>query len=279
MSELTSFKVACLQMSSNEDVEHNWQTFEGLALQAIQKGAQCICTPENTFYLGGQFHKVSLAESLDGPMSQRCSQFAKKHAVFLFIGSIAEEHFRGTGERNVLQCYNTSIVFNPEGTRIAQYRKIHLFDVDIPNGLRIAESDRVIPGEDVVVVPTHIGNFGLSICYDLRFPELYRSLQAKGANIILVPAAFTDHTGQAHWHTLLRARAIETQSWVIAAAQTGIHDKEGKRHSYGHALIIDPWGRVVEDAHKEVGFIIADISIDTVSEIRQSMPVEHHRRL
>lgn len=272
-------KIACLQLCSTVDVEANWATFERLSLAAIAEGAQCIFTPENTFFLGAQFHKVALAQSLDGPLGQRCATFAKDNGVYLFLGSMAEQHLDADGNVDTDKCYNTSVVYAPNGERLASYRKIHLFDVDIPGGMSIAESDRVVPGEDAVVVKTEHGQFGLSICYDLRFPELYRSLQEKGANVLLIPSAFTQHTGEAHWHILLRARAIEFQSWVIAAAQTGTHDVEGTRQSYGHALIIDPWGRVVADAQKEEGYIMADIDLNQVSSVRTSMPVETHRRM
>ena len=272
-------KVACLQLSSTVDVEANWATFERLSLQAIAKGAKCIFSPENTFFLGAQFHKVALAQSLDGPLGQRCAAFAKEHQVYLFLGSMAEQHLDDDGNVDTEKCFNTSVVYSPNGERLESYRKIHLFDVDIPGGMSIAESDRVVPGEEAVVVETEHGKFGLSICYDLRFPELYRQLQEKGANVLLIPSAFTQHTGEAHWHILLRSRAIEFQSWVIAAAQTGTHDVEGTRQSYGHALIIDPWGRVVADAQIEEGYIMADIDLDQVSSVRSSMPVESHRRM
>ncbi len=272
-------RVACIQMNSIDDVESNWGAFERLALCAIAEGAEWICTPENTFYLGGQFHKVALAEAIEGPLAKRCSAFASKHNVHLFIGSIAEEHRLLNGTRDAERCHNTSLVFNPRGELTGCYRKIHLFDVDIPGGLTIAESDRVVPGEKAVVVQTDATTVGLSICYDLRFPEQYRQLQELGAEVMLIPSAFTHHTGKAHWHTLLKARAIETQSWVIASAQTGTHDKQGKRHSFGHSLIVDPWGRVVADAGESVGYIMVDVDLNLVRSVRQSMPVQQHRRL
>ncbi len=272
-------RVACLQMNSTDDVEENWKVFERLASEAISEGAQWICTPENTFYLGGQFHKVALAEPVDGQLAQRCSQFATTHSVQLFIGSIAEQHRLSNGWIDTERCHNTSLVFAPNGDLTACYRKIHLFDVDIPNGLTIAESDRVVPGESAVVVQTDEATVGLSICYDLRFPEQYRQLQDLGAEVMLIPSAFTYHTGKAHWHTLVQARAIETQSWVIASAQTGTHDREGKRRSFGHSLIVDPWGRVVADAGQSVGYVVVDMDLNLVRSVRQSMPVQQHRRL
>lgn len=274
-----SIRVACLQMSSTESIEDNWRTFERLCKEAIADGATHIFTPENTFFLGAQFHKVNLAQPVDGEIGQRCSIFAKEHGVHLFIGSMPEQNILADGSVDEQRCYNTSLVYSPTGAQISHYRKIHLFDVDIPGGMSIAESDMVLSGSEPTVVETSEATFGLSICYDLRFPELYRELQSMGANVLLVPSAFTEHTGQAHWHILLQSRAIEFQSWVIAPAQTGTHDKEGKRQSFGHALIIDPWGRIVADAKREVGYVIADMDMDMVTKVRASMPVQNHRRL
>jgi predicted amidohydrolase len=156
---------------------------------------------------------------------------------------------------------------------------MHLFDVDVPGGLTIKESDSIAPGDAVVVVDTALGKIGMSICYDLRFAELYRQLRDRGADIIAVPSAFTATTGKDHWHVLLRARAIETQCWVIAAAQWGVHDAEGKRHSYGHSLMVDPWGTVVADKGHGVGLCLAEIDLDRNAEVRRAIPVCDHRRL
>ena len=272
-------KIAVLQMCSTEDVGYNWSVFERLATVAVSEGATVLCTPENTFYLGSQFHKIALAERLDGPLMARCAGFAKEHQVYLFLGSMAELDVLDNGDFNRQRCYNTSVVFAPNGERIASYRKIHLFDVDIPNGMRIAESDRVIAGDTPVVVDTDFGSVGLSICYDLRFPELYRQLQEQGATMMMVPSAFTKLTGEAHWHTLLKARAIETQSWVIAPAQTGVHDQAKQRQSFGHSLIIDPWGRVIADAGTEPTVIYATIDSEMVKQVREAIPVQSHRVL
>jgi predicted amidohydrolase len=159
------------------------------------------------------------------------------------------------------------------------YRKIHLFDVDVPGGLTINESDTVAPGETVVVADTALGRIGMSICYDLRFPELYRALVDKGADVLAVPSAFTLTTGKDHWHCLLRARAIETQCWLLAPAQWGTHDEEGKRQSYGHSLIVDPWGTVVADKGHGVGLAFAEIDFERTAAVRQSIPLRNHRRL
>ncbi|MGH9464749.1 MAG: nitrilase-related carbon-nitrogen hydrolase, partial [Thermoanaerobaculia bacterium] len=161
----------------------------------------------------------------------------------------------------------------------AVYRKIHLFDVDLPGSVRFAESETVVPGDDVIVVATPLARLGLSICYDLRFAELYRRLADGGAQVLLVPSAFTLATGKDHWHALLRARAIENQCWLIAPAQTGRHDDGGLRESYGHALIADPWGAVVAQASDGPGLALAEIDLERVERVRAALPVARHRRL
>jgi predicted amidohydrolase len=176
--------------------------------------------------------------------------------------------------------YNTSLLFGPDGRRLATYRKIHRFDVDLPPDVVFRESDAVLPGVDLVTVATPLGRLGLSVCYDLRFGELYRSLVDRGAEVLAVPSAFTARTGRAHWRVLLRARAIETQCWVLAPAQVGRHDDGGIRHSYGHSMIVDPWGEVVAEVVEDApGFALAPIDLAQVAEVRRAMPVRAHRRL
>ena len=162
---------------------------------------------------------------------------------------------------------------------IAKYQKIHLFDVSVPGGVTFKESDTCIPGSDVVVAETSLGKIGMTICYDLRFPELYAKLVEAGAEIITVPSAFTMATGKDHWSVLLRARAIETQSWVIAPGQCGEHDDNGLRHSYGHSIISNPWGTVVAECGDDEGIALAEIDLDKMRNIRSKMPVGSHRRV
>ena len=273
------FLAACVQLRATTDIAHNLDTTEALVRRAAGMGAKLISTPENTPYLGPQFHKVELAESLDGPVGTRLAKLADELDVHLLVGGMAERRILDDGAEDKTRCYNTSVLYGPAGDRLGVYRKMHLFDVDVPGGLTIAESDSVAPGEEVVTVDTALGCIGMSICYDLRFPELYRVMVDRGATIIAVPSAFTLTTGKDHWHCLLRARAIETQSWVIAAAQWGMHDDEGKRNSYGHSLIIDPWGAVVADKGQGVGLCLAEIDLDRVTAVRRSIPVRDHRRL
>jgi predicted amidohydrolase len=169
-----------------------------------------------------------------------------------------------------------SVLLDPEGGIAARYRKVHLFDVDLPGGARFRESDAVEPGSDTVVAPLPWGGLGLSICYDLRFPELYRRLAGAGARVLAAPSAFTAETGKDHWHVLCRARAVENQAYVFAPAQFGHHG--GKRRSYGHALIVDPWGAVIAECGDHTGLAIADLDLDYQDQVRQRLPCLSHRR-
>ena len=273
------FLAACIQMRCTTDTERNLHTAETLIRRAAGYGAKLVATPENTAFLGPQFHKVSTAEPIDGTIASRLSAIAADCGINLLVGSLAERRVLPDGSVDTEHCYNTSIFFGPDGNRVASYRKMHLFDVDVPGGLTVKESDTIAAGDEVVVAESEIGRVGMSICYDLRFPEMYRAHVEQGADIIAVPAAFTLTTGKDHWHALLKARAIETQCWVMAPAQWGTHDEEGKRKSYGHSLIIDPWGAVVAEAADGEGLCMAEIDLDYNRRVRQSIPVRSHRKL
>lgn len=273
------FLAAAVQLSCTTDVEKNLDTTERLIRRAARLGASLVVTPENTPFLGPQFHKIALAEPIDGPTLTRMGALAGELGIHLVVGSVAEQRVLTEGMVDPQHCYNTSVLFGPTGDRLAVYRKIHLFDVDVPAGPSFRESDAVVPGSEVVVAPTSLGKLGMSVCYDLRFPELYRALADKGADILLVPSAFTLTTGKDHWHPLLRARAIETQCWVIAPGQWGRHDAEGKRESYGHSLIVDPWGAVVADKGHGEGLALAEIDPARTAQVRAAIPVRNHRRL
>lgn len=273
------FLAACVQLRNTDDVARNLDTAERLIRRAAERGAALVATPENSDFLGPQFHKVDRAEPLDGPIATRFAGLAAELGIHLVVGGLAERRLLDDGGVDRQRCHNTSILFGPKGDRLAVYRKIHLFDVDIPGSVTLQESAAIAPGSEVVVAETPLGRIGLSICYDLRFPELYRALVDRGAEIILVPSAFTATTGKDHWHPLLRARAIETQTWVLAPAQWGTHDEAGKRQSYGHSLIIDPWGIVVADGGHGEGLCFAEIDLERVAAVRRSIPVCGHRRL
>jgi predicted amidohydrolase len=266
------FLAACVQLNGSSDIERNLSRAEQLIRNAATKGAKLIVTPEATTFLGPHSQKLALAEDAHGHTHQIFSKLADELNIHLLIGSLVEK-----GDST--KVYNTSVLFGPDGGIIAKYQKIHLFDVSVPGGVTFKESDTCIPGTDVVVADTSLGKIGLTICYDLRFPEIYAALVAKGAEIITVPSAFTMTTGKAHWSVLLRARAIETQAWVLAPGQCGEHDDSGLRHSYGHSLIVDPWGKIVDEAEHEEGIVFAQIDLEQVREIRRKIPVGSHRRV
>jgi predicted amidohydrolase len=266
------FLAAAVQMNATSDAERNLTQVEGLIGRAASLGASLIVTPENTNLLGPHADKVRSAEPVDGPTISRLREVAAARSVHLLVGSFNE---RGDDRR----CYNTSVLIGPSGDVLGTYRKIHLFDVDVNEDVRFLESDTVLPGDAPVVVDTALGRIGLSICYDLRFPELYRRLVELGAEILTVPAAFTLGTGKDHWEVLVRARAIEAQSWVIAAGQVGRHDDGGLRQSWGHSMIVDPWGAITGQASDGPGLALAEINLDYVRQVRRGMPIASHRRL
>jgi len=274
--------IAAVQMTSGEDVEANLERARELVREAATAGALIVGLPENFAYLGGrQDHRLNIAEELPpvdadqhrdlGPILGAMRALALKAGVWLLLGGFPEK----SGSSNRIR--NTSVLLNPEGTISAIYRKVHLFDVDVPGGKRFRESETVEAGDDVVVAPTPWGGLGLSICYDLRFPELYRAHAAKGARIVAVPSAFTLETGKDHWHVLLRARAIENQVYVMAPAQIGAHGPT--RRSYGHALVVDPWGVIVAECADQEGFALARLDFAHQDRLRAALPVLTHRRL
>ncbi|TNE91743.1 MAG: carbon-nitrogen hydrolase family protein [Deltaproteobacteria bacterium] len=264
---------AVVQLSCTSDEEANLAMAEALIRRAASHGAQLIATPENTNFLGPHQEKVRRAEPLDGPTGQRLAKLARELGVHLLIGSLNEK------SDDPERCYNTSALFGPGGELLGRYRKIHLFDVDVSADVRFLESNTVVPGEEVVVVNTAVGAIGLSICYDLRFPRLYQALVDKGAEILTIPSAFTLTTGKDHWEPLIRARAIENQAWVLAPGQHGEHDDKGLRHSWGHSMIVDPWGHIVGMASDGPGLALAEIDLEKVAVTRRGMPVRQHRRV
>ena len=252
----TLFQAAAIQLNSTGDRDANWEQAATLIREASALGARFVCTPENTPFLGPHEEKVNRAESLNGPTCGRFSALARELEIHLLLGSFAEL------SDEPARCFNTSVLFGPDGHRIAAYRKIHLFDVDVSDELRFQESATVKPGDEVVVAQTDIGRIGLSVCFDLRFAELFGALRGQGAEIITIPSAFTATTGRDHWHVLVRARAIETQSFVVAAAQQGRHDDGGLRESFGHSLIVDPWGEILAEARGGPGIALAQIDLN-----------------
>ena len=272
MMQPSKFLAGVVQLNSTSDERANWQQAEELVRRVSGYGARLVATPENTNFLGPHDEKVRRAESLDGPTCTRFASLARELDIFLLLGSFNEK------SDDLERCYNTSVLFSPSGERLVTYRKVHLFDVDVSPEVRFQESRTVKAGEETVVARTDLGNLGLTVCYDLRFPGLYQRLRDEGADILTVPSAFTLITGRDHWHPLLRARAIENQCWVLAPAQYGKHDDEGLRESYGHAMIVDPWGQVVALASDGPGLALAEIDLHLVRRARKAIPVIEHRK-
>jgi predicted amidohydrolase len=262
---------AAVQMTSTADVEKNLAAAEALVEQAALRGATFVGLPENFAFLRSEGEPVPEAQTLDGPWVQRMAALARRKRITLLLGSLPE---RVTGEKKVR---NTSVLLGPDGGTLAVYRKVHLFDIDLPGMEHLKESKAVVPGEELVVAQTTFGPLGLSICYDLRFPELYRELTRRGARVLAVPSAFTERTGKAHWEVLLRARAIENLAYVIAPAQVGHHG--GGRVSHGQALIVDPWGAILAQVPDGEGVAVAEIDFERQDRLRRELPALQHRRL
>ncbi|MCB1007998.1 MAG: carbon-nitrogen hydrolase family protein [Acidobacteria bacterium] len=267
-----SFLAAVVQLTSTSDAEASLERAEELVRRAAARGAALVATPENTNFLGPHPEKVRRAETLEGATCSRFSSLARELGIHLLLGSFNE------ASSDARRCYNTSVLFGPDGARLAAYRKLHLFDVDVPGGVSFRESDTALAGEEVVVAATPLARLGLTICYDLRFGELYRALAARGAEIVTIPSAFTATTGKAHWEVLVRARAVETQCYVLAPAQHGRHDDGGLKESHGHSLIVDPWGQVLAQVPDGTGIAIAEVDLDRVAAVRRAIPLAAHRR-
>ncbi len=265
------FTAACLQLNSSAVIAENIATVTALARQAAAQGARFITTPEVTSMVTRMTVDVIRASTFaqdEDPALAAFRALAAELQAWLLIGSIP---IRVADDRVANRCF----LLDPRGQIATSYDKIHMFDVDLPNGERYRESKSFVPGQCAVLHDLPWGRLGLSICYDLRFPHLYRSLAKAGADFITIPAAFTKTTGEAHWHILLRARAIETGCFVLAPAQTGTHSGDGRK-TYGHSLIIAPWGEVLADAGQEVGFILAEIDPEKVAKARAQVPALTH---
>jgi predicted amidohydrolase len=261
-------RVGLVQINSQEDRAHNVARALELVAQAARGGAQLVVLPEYVTYLGRSEHQWANAEDLGGPSSHAFAAAARAHGIFLLAGTLPE--------RTAVEgrSSNTSQLFDQRGDLVATYRKIHLFDVDVAGSYR--ESDTLDPGHEAVVAPLGETKLGMTICYDLRFPELYRTLALQGAEILAVPAAFTMFTGRDHWEVLLRARAIENQCYVVAAGQWGTHPVG--RACFGRSMVIDPWGTVVAQAADGEGIVLADLDLERLRTIRRDLPSLANRR-
>ncbi|MCA9521859.1 MAG: carbon-nitrogen hydrolase family protein [Myxococcales bacterium] len=268
MSTKERSRFAVVQVTSTEEVGENLAQAAALVRRAADAGAELVALPENVGYLR-HTSVEAYAEPIDGRIATHFRELARELGCHVLLGSFPEQSESPT------KAYNTSLLIDGAGEIVARYRKLHLFDIEIPGRESHRESDRVLAGGDVVTCDTPFGRLGLSICYDLRFPELYRALTLQGAEVIFVPAAFTLTTGKDHWLALLRARAIENQVYVVAPGQFGFHG--GKRISYGHSVIIDPWGIVLAQVGDQTGFAIAEIDRQQQRSIRQQIPCLGHR--
>ena len=266
-----SYWAAAVQMTSGEEKERNLETAERLVREAAKRGARLVALPELFNCLGRKEQVIRAAEPVPGPTSRRMGDLARRLRITLLAGSICER-VKGTGK-----VFNTSFLFDDSGNLLARYRKIHLFDVDLPGRVSYQESSWMAPGRDVVFAKTDYGRLGLSICYDLRFPELYRSLARQGCRILMVPSAFSLPTGRDHWEVLLRSRAIENQAYVIAPNQCGQHTPGFA--TCGRSAIIDPWGVPLAMAPDGEGVIVSRLDARRQETIRRELPALSHRRL
>lgn len=267
-------RAAAIQMNSGADVDANLEQAERLLREAASDGCRIAVLPENFALMPkrGRDKNAHAEDDGGGPIQDFLSRTAKSLGVWLVGGSIP---LRSPDAERV---YGASPVYDGNGERRALYRKIHLFDVNLPdNAESYRESNSMYPGDEIITVETPAGVLGLSICYDLRFPELYRALLGHGASLFTVPAAFTAVTGKAHWEVLLRARAVENLAYVIAPGQFGMHP-DG-RATWGHSMICDPWGRILAECPDETGFVAADLDLDKQRTLRREFPALDNRRL
>ncbi|MDS3859623.1 carbon-nitrogen hydrolase family protein [Thermosynechococcaceae cyanobacterium BACA0444] len=267
---MKSYLAAAVQMTSLPDLTKNLAQAEELIELGVRRGAELIGLPENFSFLGDDTVKVAQATEIASQTEQFLRRMAQRFQITLLGGGYPVPTATG-------KVYNTALLVGPNGQELARYQKVHLFDVDLPDGNIYHESGTVLAGSTLPPVyasPT-LGNIGLSVCYDVRFPELYRALVKAGANVLFVPAAFTAFTGKDHWQVLLQARAIENTAYVLAPAQTGQH--YARRQTHGHAMIVDPWGTILADAGDRPGLAVAAIEPLRLEQVRQQMPCLQHR--
>jgi len=273
---MKSYLAAAVQMTSVSDVDKNFAQAEDLIQLAVNRGAELVCLPENFSFLGDEDEKTRISTEIAEKSEKFLITIAQRYQILLLGGGFPVPVANAING-NAGKMYNTALLVGREGKELARYRKMHLFDVNLPDGNTYHESATILAGEEAPPVyhSEKYGNLGLSVCYDVRFPELYRYLSKNGANVLFVPAAFTAFTGKDHWQVLLQARAIENTSYVIAPAQVGMHTP--RRQSHGHAMIIDPWGIVLADAGDRTGVAIAEIQPSRIEQIRRQMPSLQHR--
>lgn len=259
--------MAVIQIDSQDELKENLKKITKMIDKAVKNGANFISLPENMHQMTKVPEKIVI-EDIPGYSISLMTEIAMKHKIWIHCGSIKEYNENG-------KTFNTTVIVDPNGEIVGKYRKLHLFDVDLKENGSFKESDKNASGNDIVNVQTDMGNLGLTICYDIRFPELYRLLTLNGAEVIFVPANFTSTTGKAHWETLLRARAIENGVYIVASAQTG---QKTNMLAYGHSMIVDPWGKTIAEAQDEETIIYGEIDLDYVYEIRDKLGCLQNRR-
>jgi predicted amidohydrolase len=269
MTAHDTLRVALVQLDAGDDVELNVAIAASLADEAAAGGARFVALPEYLQFRGPDDGYRASARPVPGPWTEPFAAVARARRAWILAGSLAER------SDDPARPFNTSVLVAPDGSIAARYRKIHLFDVDVDNGPADRESDRVSPGDRAVIADVDGIRFGLSICYDLRFPELYRALALAGAEVLTVPANFTERTGRDHWEVLLRARAIENGAYVLAPAQIG---GPPSQPAFGRSMIVDPWGTVIAQAADRVGIVTAELDLARVRSIRRQIPVLANRR-
>ncbi len=267
---MSRHKIAVAQIDSGPHKEINLQKMEAMIKDSSSQGAEFVAFPETSIIMPGTGEDREMeAESVGGPSIAGLAQAAREARIWVHCGSFPE---RIEGDS---RCYNTSVVLSPDGKIAAVYRKIHLFDIEMREGPSVMESASYAPGRDIVTLDTPVGTLGLSICYDLRFPELFRILTLRGAKILVVPACFTADTGKEHWEPLLRARAIENLSYVVAPAQVG---KKPRYRSHGKSMIVDPWGTIIACKADGEGIVISEIDTERVDSLRRAVPCLRNRK-
>lgn len=271
MEPVNRLSVGLVQINSRHNKAANLEKIERFVREAASRGAELVVLPEYATYQGPKEGFAEVAEYIPGPTTQLYSALARELGIYFLAGSL---HERGQDPQKF---YNTSTLFDPSGALIGIYRKIHLFDVTVDASAIYNESERILPGGEVVTVPIKGRVAGMSICYDLRFPELYRAYADRGAEILFVPASFTMFTGKDHWELLLRARAVENQCFVVAPGQIGRYEPNG--WAYGRSLIADPWGNVITQAPDTEGVTLGVLDFTVMERIREDLPALRHRRL
>ena len=263
---MRKYMVAVVQMDTQNDKEANWAQIADYIDEAAEKGAKLVAFPEVVNILS---EEPEFAEMIPGPTTELFMQKAKEHGIWVHGGSISEVN--PEGERT----YNTTVLINPQGEIAARYSKLHNFDMTLPDGSSVRESDKKEPGKEITTVQTELGHLGFAICYDMRFPELFRLMTLQGAEVIFLPANFTMPTGKDHWEPILRARAIENGCYIIAPNQTGVKEKFT---AYGNSMVVDPWGAVIARASDKPGVILAEIDLDYLDAVRKRNPSVQNRR-